>query len=140
MTLPAIISYVIRLTALGYGGCVILVSVPFALAAGATPSEYQPPVSPLLLIPAFACLLASGFLYVGVAGRRMASSRWHRLLAGLLLAVPLLWGARMIIHVDGLRDVGLLFAVPAVLTLAGAVWPWNLTSWQDASGDLPAGE
>ena len=134
----ATISYVVRLIALGYGGCVILVSVLFAFSAGAPPGDYQPPVSPLLLIPAFACLLASGFLYVGVAGPRMASSRRHRLLAGLLLIAPLLWGARMVIHVDGLRIVGLLFLLPAVLTLVGAVWPWNMASWQDAPGHLPA--
>ena len=70
----------------------------------------------------------------------MARSRWHRLLAAALLAVPLLWGARMLIHIDGLRMVGLLFVVPAVLTLAGAVWPWNVTSWHDAPADLPAAE
>ena len=134
----ATISYVVRLLALGYGGCVILVSVPLAFSAGTTPSEYQPPISPLLLIPAFACLLASGFLYVGVAGVRMARSRWQRLLAGSLLAVPLLWGARMLIHVDGLLIVGLVFLVPAVLTLEGAVWPWNLASWRDTPSDLPA--
>jgi hypothetical protein len=136
----ATISYVIRLIALGYGGCVILVAVSMAMSAGPVPGEYQPPLSFMLLIPAFACLLASGFLYVGVVGQGMARSRWHRLLAAALLAVPLLWGARMLIHIDGLRMVGLLFVVPTVLTLVGAVWPWNVTSWQDAPADLPAAE
>jgi hypothetical protein len=81
-------------------------------------------------MPLAACLIASGFIYIGLLGRRMAKSRLHYVLAGLLLAAPLVLGIWLLTPPRGheWQPVGLFFLVPASLLFACAIWPLHVTS------------
>ena len=134
MTSSTLLAYAIRLASLAFGAFVIMASIPLAMLGAAVPSEYAPP--PLLALPAAALLIASGFFYVGLVGRRMAKSRLHHVLAGMLLAVPLALGGSLLIASHG-REwqlMGWFFLVPASLLFVCTVWPLHLTSSDGGPG------
>jgi len=128
--MKVLVAYTIRVAALALAVLMILASMPIAMLAGAAPSEYPSPVSPLLVIPACACVLASGFLYIGIAGRRMATSPWLRLLGGLLLVPTLVLGTVLLVHRNQWGAIGSFFLVPSATLFACTVWPWHLTPRQ----------
>jgi hypothetical protein len=126
----SLLAYTIRLASLAYGGFVIMASMPLALLAGAAPSDIVGTPSALYVMRVAACLIASGFVYVGLSGRRMAKSRLHYVLVGVLLAAPMILGAWLLTPSSGYewRPVGLFFLVPASLLFSCAVWPLHVTS------------
>jgi hypothetical protein len=123
------LSPIVRLASLGLGCLVVVASLPIALLAGAAPSDTVSDVSPLLYVPLAALVLASGFLYVGIAARRLAASGWHRLVAGLLLAIPLVAGVFLLLTPppQRLHPFGVLLVASACVVLVCAIWPFQLT-------------
>ena len=115
----------IRFISFSYGSCVIVASIPLALLSGAAPSETVPAWSPLLTMPATACLLAAGFIFIALFGERMARSRWYCLVAGLLLSAPFATGVLLLLtpKAQRLHPLGLLLLIPAGLAFMCSVWP-----------------
>ncbi len=114
-------------------GCFIIVcSLPLAFGVGSVPSDTIPDVSPLLVVPAAACLLASGFLLFGIFGGATTCSTRQRIGTAVLLMLPLALGASMVFsraHPEW-STIGLFFFVPASIALVCVVWPER---WQAAS-------
>ncbi len=92
MKSSTLFAYTVRLASLAFGGFVVMISMPLALLGGAAPSDQVRPFFALLILPVAACCIASGFIYIGALGHRMARSRLHYVFAGLLLTAPLALG------------------------------------------------
>jgi uncharacterized membrane protein len=119
----------IRVGSIAVGWLIIASSIPLAFLAGAAPSDTVPTWSPLIAFPLGGCLMASGFLYVGMLGQSLSRSRMHRMLAGSLLLAPLMAGIRLLLtpgH-QGLHPFGFFLFVPACLSFLAAVWPFRPT-------------
>ncbi|HEX8604320.1 MAG TPA: hypothetical protein VF774_16850 [Pseudoduganella sp.] len=120
----------IRIASLTVGCFMMVASIPIALLAGAAPGDTVPPLSPLLVVPSVALLMASGFLYVAISGPRLAGSWFHRAIAALLLAAPLAAGVWFLLTPEAqrLHFLGFLLFAPACVLFLCAVWPLRLTS------------
>jgi hypothetical protein len=120
----------IRIASLTVGCFMIAASIPVALLAGAAPGDTVPTLSPLLIVPSVAFLMASGFLYVALSGPRLAESLFHRTIAAFLLAAPLAAGVWLLLTPEAqrLHVLGLLLFAPACVLFLCAVWPLRLTS------------
>lgn len=128
MKSSTLFAYTVRLASLAFGGFVVMISMPLALLGGAAPSDQVRPFFALLILPVAACCIASGFIYIGALGHRMARSRLHYVFAGLLLTAPLALGIWLLTRGHEWQPVGLFFCVPAALVFACAIWPLHVTS------------
>jgi hypothetical protein len=129
MKLPQTLVATVQVGSVAVGWLIIAASIPLAFLGGAAPSDTMPTWSPLVVFPLVACLMASGFLYVGMHGRRLSKSKIHRVVAGLLLLMPLIAGTKLLLTpgYQGLHPFGFFLFVPACLSFLGAVWPFQLT-------------
>ena len=98
------------------------------LAAGAPQGEpFTPPLEVFLAVAAAGTLLASGFLYAPLYLARMADSRRHRIVASILLALPIGLGAALLMqrqHPE-MRWPALALLVLGSLVLGCLVRPWR---------------
>ncbi|MGV7208917.1 hypothetical protein ACLB1G_13800 [Oxalobacteraceae bacterium A2-2] len=129
MKFSTLLSNTIRGISMTFGCLIVVASIPLALLGGAAPQDTVPTFSPLLTTPLAAFILASGFFYVAIFGRRLATSRWQYWFGGLLLAIPLGVGISLLRTPEEqrLHFPGLFFFVPACLLFLCSIWPLQLT-------------
>jgi hypothetical protein len=116
----------IQIASLTVGWLIIAASIPLAFIGGAAPSDTVPTWSPLVVVPLGACVLASGFLYIGVLGKSLTKSRAHRVFAALLLVAPLIAGMKLLLTSEnqGLHPFGFFLFVPACILFWGQFGPF----------------
>jgi hypothetical protein len=128
MNLRHTLAATVQVGSVAVGCLIIAASIPLAFLGGAAPSDTVPTLSPLVVYPLGGCLMASGFLYVGLFGQNLSRSKVRRVLAGLLLLVPFIAGMKLLLtpaH-QGLHPFGFSLFGPACLSFLGAVWPFQL--------------
>jgi hypothetical protein len=125
----------IQIGSLIVGWLIIAASIPLAFIGGAAPIDTVPTWSPLVVVPLGACVLASGFLYIGVFGKNLTKSRAHRVFAALLLVMPLIAGMKLLLTPDnqGLHPFGFFLFVPACILFFGAIWAFCSTQTADST-------
>ena len=117
----------LRVLCLCFGGLLILLSVPIGLMATIPPlDESMTPLWEMMTIAiGLATVLASGFIYVGLFGERPQSVARHRLVAGVLLVMPIALGTQLLLahgHPE-MRPFGWFFLVPSVIAFVSFAWP-----------------
>lgn len=104
-------------------GSLIITGAPFILL----PDTPQRPsdAGTVLSACAMVALLASGFLLVGIAGNHMKRSRRTRVLATILLAMPILGGVSVLLMDEAPPEMWVIAALLCFATclLLGVVYP-----------------
>lgn len=121
---------ILRFSAIAVGLVILIFSAGGALLAGAFPQgePFTPPWQMTLIILGAACIFVSGYLFVGYYGDRVRHSPRLRIIATLLLFIPIVATALLLLHSNHFEiyPVIIPLLIFSVALLVAIVWPF----WQ----------